>query len=577
VSTFRVWAPFAEQVEVGIGDRWVPMREVGHGWWRADVDGSGPGTDYVYRVDGGEPLPDPRSPWQPEGVHGPSRVVDQGAFPWTDRHWQSRPLSSAIIYELHIGTFTAEGTFDAAVGRLDHLVELGVTHVDVMPVNEFAGRRGWGYDGVDVYAPHHAYGGPDGLKRLVDACHGRGLGVILDVVYNHFGPEGNYLARFGPYFSKDFSTPWGPAVNLVEPWSDEVRRFVVDSALAWLRDYHLDGLRVDGVHALVDTSAVHIMEQLTREVETLSAREGRHLFVIGESDLNDPRLVQPRETGGYGVDGQWSGDFHHIVHVLLTGERDGYYVDYDGLADLAKAFEQSFIYDDRFSGYRMRRFGRRPAGVSGHRFVTFLQNHDQIGNRARGDRIAHIAGERAQMLGSGLLFASPFVPLLFQGEEWAATTPFQYFTDYGDERTADRVRQGRRDEFSSFGWDPEEVPDPQAEETFLRSKLAWDERDEEPHRSMLAWYRDLIRLRTATDELSDGRMERVETRYVDTQQWFVIERGAVSVVANFGGVAQTVPLQPDRPRRLLLTSDEALEMHDERVVMPPAAIAFLGP
>lgn len=577
MSTFRVWAPFAEQIEVGIGDRWIPMRKDGHGWWRADVDGAGPGTDYVYRVDGDGPLPDPRSRWQPEGVHGPSRVVDHGSFPWTDRHWQSRPLSSAIIYELHIGTFTAEGTFDAAIRRLDHLVELGITHIDIMPVNEFAGGRGWGYDGVDVYAPHHAYGGPGGLKRLVDACHRRGLGVILDVVYNHFGPEGNYLARFGPYFSKDFSTPWGPAVNLVEPWSDEVRRFVVDSALAWLRDYHLDGLRVDGVHALVDTSAVHIMEQLAREVETLSAREGRHLFVIGESDLNDPRLVQPRETGGYGVDGQWSGDFHHVVHVLLTGEHDGYYVDYDGPADLAKAFEQSFIYDDRFSGYRMRRFGRRPVGISGHRFVTFLQNHDQIGNRARGDRIAHIAGERAQMLGSGLLFASPFVPLIFQGEEWATTTPFQYFTDYGDERTADRVRQGRRDEFSSFGWDPEEVPDPQAEETFLRSKLAWDERDDEPHRSMLAWYRELIRLRKATDELSDGRMERVETRYVDTQQWFVIERGAVSVIANFGGEAQTVPLKTDRPRRLLLTSDEALEIHDERVVMPPAAIAFLGP
>ena len=575
MRTFRVWAPFAEKVELGIEGRWIPMSPTGRGWWRVETDAA-PGADYVFRLDGGEPRPDPRSPWQPEGVHGPSRVVDHTSFPWTDQYWQSSPLPSAIIYELHIGTFTEEGTFDSAIRSLDHLVELGITHIDIMPVNEFAGLRGWGYDGVDVYAPHHAYGGPNGLKRLVNACHERGLGVILDVVYNHFGPVGNYLAEFGPYFSKDYSTPWGPAVNLVEPWSDEVRRFIVDNALMWLRDYHIDGLRVDGVHALVDTSALNIMEQLASEVETLSARAGRHHFVIGESDLNDPRLIQPRETGGYGVDAQWSGDFHHVLHVLLTGERDGYYIDYGGLDDLAKALRQSFVYDNRFSSFRMRRFGRKPAGVSGHRFVSFLQNHDQIGNRARGDRMAHIAGERRQKLGAGLLFASPFIPLLFQGEEWAATTPFQYFTSYDDERTAKRVREGRRQEFASFGWDPEEVPDPQDEETFLRSKLAWDEVSEEPHRSMLDWYRKLIRLRRSSDDLSDGDMNGVATRFVDTQQWFVVERGQVSVIVNFGEAPQTVPLSPERPRRPLLASEPGLTVHDERVEMPPVAIAFLG-
>jgi maltooligosyltrehalose trehalohydrolase len=577
VSTFRVWAPYAGKVEVELdGDR-IEMKRVPPGWWTVDVPSARPGADYSFRVDGGDPRPDPRSAWQPDGVHGRSRLVDHAPFPWTDRNWQSRPLSSAIAYELHVGTFTETGTFDAAIARLDHLVDLGITHVEIMPVNEFAGVRGWGYDGVDLYAPHHAYGGPEGFKRLVDACHARGLGVILDVVFNHFGPEGMYLAEFGPYFSRDYGTPWGPAVNLVEPLCDEVRKFIIDCALAWLRDYHVDGLRVDGVHTFVDTSAVHVVEQLACEVEILSAREGRHLFVVGESDGNDPRLVLPREIGGYGADAQWSGDFHHILHVLLTGEHEGYYMDYGGLAQLAKAFEWAFIYDDKYSRYRQRRFGRRPIGVSGHQFITFLQNHDQVGNRARGERIAAIAGERRQMVGAGLLFASPFVPLVFQGEEWAATTPFLYFTDYGREETGRRVRDGRRKEFESFGWDPDDIADPQAEETFLRSKLDWAELAEEPHRSMLNWYRDLIRLRRNSEELSDGRMEDVHTRFDETRLWFAVERGAISVLANLGESEETVPLSSEKPGRVLLASDTTVGVSEDQAVLPPLSVVFLGP
>jgi maltooligosyltrehalose trehalohydrolase len=577
LSRFCVWAPYADKVDVRVSDEWTEMKKDEQGWWRVEVQSARPGDDYAFRINGGDARPDPRSPWQPEGVHGPSRLLDHGAFPWTDARWQSSPLSSAVIYEIHIGTFTEPGTFDSAISRLDNLVDLGVTHLELMPVNEFAGERGWGYDGVDIYAPHHAYGGPDGLKRLVDACHSRGLGVILDVVYNHFGPEGNYLAEFGPYFSQDHATPWGPAVNLIEPLCDEVRCFIIESALMWLRDYHVDGLRVDGVHALVDTSAVHLMEQLSAEVETLSAREGRHLFVIGESDLNDPRLILPREIGGYGVDAQWSGDFHHALHVLLTGEREGYYVDYSGVADLAKAFEHSFVYDDRFSVFRQRRFGRRPIGVSGHQFVAFLQNHDQVGNRALGERIAHIAGERRQMVGAGLLFASPFVPLLFQGEEWAASTPFRYFTSYESQETGRRVREGRRREFESFGWDPVTVPDPQSQETFRASKLPWSELSEEPHRSMRNWYRDLIRLRRNSNDLSDGRMEDTRTQFAEGRPWLLVERGEISVIANLGDEQETIALPEERPRRVLLASDTDVVVREDGVDMPPVSIVFLGP
>ncbi|MDQ1445700.1 MAG: maltooligosyltrehalose trehalohydrolase, partial [Acidimicrobiaceae bacterium] len=411
MTQFRVWAPTPESVAVEVGGERVPMAAADRGWRVAEVDWAGPGDDYRFVVDG-DPLPDPRSAFQPEGVHGPCRVVDHAAFPWTDHGWRGLHLPSAVLYELHVGTFTPEGTFEAVVPKLDHIVELGVGAIELLPVGEFSGSRGWGYDGVDLYAPHHAYGGPDGLKKLVDACHHRGLAVVVDVVYNHLGPSGNYLSRFGPYFTDRYNTPWGDALNFDGADSDEVRRFFIDNALMWLRDYHIDGLRLDAVHAIVDTSATHLLEQLAGEVEVLSAHVGRPLTLIAESDLNDPRVVARREAGGYGMDAQWSDDFHHALHAALTGEKSGYYEDFGGLAHVATAMRQAFVYAGDYSPHRKRVHGRKPLGIAGHRFLGYLQNHDQVGNRAVGERSSHLMSTGRLKVGAALVLLSPFVPML---------------------------------------------------------------------------------------------------------------------------------------------------------------------
>ncbi|HVV45360.1 MAG TPA: malto-oligosyltrehalose trehalohydrolase [Bryobacteraceae bacterium] len=451
MSEFHVWAPHAKTVDVMIGDRRVPMTRHSREWWSASVADAEPGTDYAFSLDGGKPLPDPRSPWQPYGVHGASRTVDHSAFEWTTRSWQPPPLSSAIIYELHIGTFTPKGTFESAIDRLDYLKNLGITHVEIMPVAEFPGDRGWGYDGVDLFAPHHAYGGPEGMKTLIDACHRAGLAVILDVVYNHLGPDGNYLGLFGPYYTQQHHTPWGEAVNLDGAGSIEVRRFFCDNALMWLRDYHVDGLRLDAIHAIFDSSAIHFLEQLSREVEELEAATGRHFFLIAESDLNDPRVVTPREAGGFGFNAQWSDDFHHAVHTLLTGESAGYYADFGRMRDLAAALQDVFVYGGRESAHRGRAHGKPVRGLSGHRFIACIQNHDQVGNRAKGERIGALAGIARQKIGAALLLCGPSVPMLFQGEEFGAATPFQYFTNHSDPELGAAVSKGRREEFASFG------------------------------------------------------------------------------------------------------------------------------
>lgn len=562
MTSFRVWAPGAERVEVEVelGSGRVPLRAAAGGWWVAEVPEAGAGADYAFILDGGEPLPDPRSPWQPQGIHGPSRVVDHEAFRWSDAGWHAGPLASAVVYELHVGTFTPRGTFETAIERLDHLVELGVTHVELMPVAEFSGAHGWGYDGVDLYAPHHAYGGPEGLKRLVDACHARGLAVILDVVYNHLGPAGNYLGRFGPYFTERYVTPWGEAVNLDGRGSDEVRRFLCDNALMWLRDYHFDGLRIDAVHAIVDTSAVHFLEQLAEEVNALEAQLGRHLALIAESDLNDPRIVRPREVGGYGLAAQWNEDFHHALHALLTGERHGYYADFGRLRDLAKALGQGFVYDGRYSIYRGRRHGRPAQGLSGRRFVGCLQNHDQVGNRAGGERTSHLLSAGRLKIGAALVMSAPFVPMLFQGEEWGASTPFQYFTDHQQGELGERVRKGRREEFAAFGWDPEDIPDPQARATFERSKLDWSELDRQPHRELLDWHRSLIRLRRTLPALNDDGFDAVRVRYDERARWLVLERGPAAVVCNLNEHAQPIPVAGAERSRLLLSSDAGVEL-----------------
>lgn len=576
MSTLRVWAPKATTVDLAIGGEHLGMRSDERGWWSVEVPAAGPGTEYSFILDGGEPLPDPRSPWQPYGVHGPSRLVDHSAFPWTDQRWQPGPLASGVIYELHIGTFTPAGTFESVIARLDHLVNLGITHVELMPVNEFSGTRGWGYDGVDLYAPHHAYGGPEGLKRLVDACHARGLAVILDVVYNHLGPAGNYLSRFGPYFTERYVTPWGQAVNLDGSGSDAVRRFFCDNAVMWLRDYHFDGLRIDAVHAICDMSARHFLEQLAAEVDALEAQLGRHLVLIAESDLNDPRVVRPPELGGYGIDAQWSDDFHHALHTVLTGERDGYYADFGSLADLAKAMQQAFVYDGRHSVYRGRQHGRPPIGLSGHRVVVCLQNHDQIGNRAKGERSSHLMRIGRLKIGAALVLTAPFIPMLFQGEEWGASTPFHYFTDHEDPELGRAISEGRRHEFAAFGGAPEEIPDPQAPDTYARSKPDWSELEREPHASLLEWHRSLIRLRRRLTALSDGRLDEVRVRVDEEARWLIMERGPVTVACNLSAAVQRIPLGKERPNHVILASDGPIKTIPGAIELPRDSVVLLG-
>jgi maltooligosyltrehalose trehalohydrolase len=572
-----VWAPWPQRVELVVGDRAHRLERDADGWWHSAEGVLRPGDDYWFRVDG-DKLPDPRSPCQPVGVHGPSRHVGHAAFPWTDHRWQARPLSTALIYELHIGTFTPEGTFDAAITRLDHLVELGVSHVEIMPVAEFLGDHGWGYDGVDLFAPHHAYGGPDGLKRLVNACHAKGLAVLLDVVYNHLGPSGNYLSRFGPYFSDRHSTPWGPAINFDGEYSDEVRRFFCDNALMWLRDYHFDGLRLDAVHAIVDTSAITFLEQLATEVDELKAHLGRHLVLIAESDLNDPRVVRPWEAGGFGLDAQWSDDIHHSLHGVITGERSGYYADFGSLANLATVMRQPYVYAGQHSQFRKRRHGRMPFNLSGDRFLAYQQNHDQLGNRARGERLTHLASVDRVKIGAALVLLSPYVPMIFQGEEWGAASPFQYFVDFGSEPDLARaVAEGRRKEFAAFGWMPEEVPDPNDLKTFLGSKLHWEEIPHPHHADMLDWYRRLIQLRRQYSAFTDGRLDYVTAAADEQQQWLRVERGPITIVCNFAREERTVPLVAGGGCFVQLASKPPGDCSGAAITLSPESVVVLGP
>ena len=574
MTTFRVWAPRAGNAAVEVSGRREPMRPGPSGWWSAALEGVGAGADYAFVTDGGDPLPDPRSPWQPNGVHGPSRTVDHGAFHWTDSGWQAPPLSSAVVYELHVGTFSMEGTFAGAVGHLDHLVELGISHVELMPVQEFSGQWGWGYDGVDLFAPHHCYGEPAGLKALVNACHERGLAVLLDVVYNHLGPAGNYLSRFGPYFSTRHATPWGEAVNLDAEGSYEVRRFLCDNALMWLRDYHFDGLRLDAVHQIFDASAVHFLEQLAEEVAELGAESGRHLVVIAESDLNDPRLVRPREAGGYGLDAQWSDDFHHALHTVLTGEQAGYYADFGSLADLAKSLQMVFVYDGRYSACRARIHGRPIGDLPGWRFLGFLQNHDQVGNRAKGDRSARLMSLGRLKIGAALVLCSPFVPMLFQGEEFAASTPFPYFSQHQELQLARGVSEGRKREFQAFGWDPLDIPDPQDPQTFRRARLDWNEVACAPHAQMLEWHRRLIALRRSTPALCDGRLREVEVQFDEERAWLTMTRGPIVVALNLAAASQVVPVAFGATVRLS-SDDAACRVSGKEAYLGPDSVLIL--
>jgi maltooligosyltrehalose trehalohydrolase len=572
MHTFEVWAPGAATVAVRIDGRDSAMARRDAGYCSVSVADVQAGAGYSFILDNGQPLPDPRSAWQPCGVHGPSRLVDHSSFEWSDQHWQARPLSGAIVYELHIGTFTPAGTFRAAIECLEHLVQLGVTHIELMPIAEFSGDWGWGYDGVDLYAPHHAYGAPDDLKALVDACHGEGLAVLLDVVYNHFGPAGNYAGQFGPYTTEAYKTPWGPAVNLDHAGSREVRRFFCDNALMWLRDYHFDGLRLDAVHAFIDHSAIHFLEQLSTEVDALASQYGRHLVLIAESDLNDPRIVTSRDANGYGIDAQWSDDFHHALHSVLTGEHNGYYEDFGSLAQLGKAMRQAYVFDACYSPHRDRIHGRAPLKLSGHRFVGYAQNHDQVGNRAQGERLSHLVSVGRQKIAAALVLTSPFVPMLFQGEEFGASTPFLYFTHHEDGDLARKVSEGRRSEFQAFGWNPEQVPDPQDPATFERSKLDWSEVHTEPHASLLRWHKDLIALRRSQPPLADGRMHEVETRFDERAKWFCVRRGDVEVICNLNSDRQAIPIgrQPSH----VLASEIDWQLRPGLMELPADSVAI---
>jgi maltooligosyltrehalose trehalohydrolase len=575
MHVFEVWAPRARTMEVKVGNKKFALAKKQRGWWSAEVEEAGQGTDYGFVIDGLEPpLPDPRTQWQPHGVHGESRVVDHAAFAWSDDLWQAPPLSSALIYELHLGTFTPEGTLKAAESHLDYLKELGVTHVELMPVANFPGKRGWGYDGVDLYAPFNGYGEPDDLKHFVDACHGKGLAVLLDVVYNHLGPVGNYLEKFGPYFTNSHSTPWGGAVNFEEAGATEVRRYLIDNALMWLADYHMDGLRLDAVHAFNDRSAIHFLEQLTGEVRRLEAAMGKHFYLIAESDLNDPRIVKAEEAGGYGLDAQWSDDFHHALFAVISGEREGYYADFGSLAQLAKALRCVFVYDGNYSEYRGRNHGRQVVGLSGHRFIGFVQNHDQVGNRAQGERVSHEAGLGRAKIAGALVLTAPFVPMLFQGEEFGASAPFLYFTDYEDPELGRLISEGRKKEFEAFGWTPDQIADPQDEQTFSQSKLNWAELTEEPHASLLQWHKDLISLRREQSELSDGNLNAVSVRFNEEAQWLVLERGGLRIACNLG--QEPVEVEVGCGAQLLLASDDSISLNGKNIKLGPDSVAIVS-
>jgi maltooligosyltrehalose trehalohydrolase len=454
------------------------------------------------------------------------------------------------------------------------LKALGVTHVELMPIANFPGKRGWGYDGVDLYAIFNAYGEPDDLKSFVDACHAKGLAVLLDVVYNHLGPVGNYLGKFGPYFTHSHTTPWGDAVNFEEAGATEVRRFLIDNALMWLRDYHIDGLRLDAVHAYVDRSAIHFLEEITGDVRRLEAAMGKHFVLIAESDLNDPRIVKAEEAGGYGLDAQWSDDFHHALFSVISGERAGYYADFGSLAQLAKSLRCVFVYDGNYSEYRGRNHGRQVVGLSGHRFIGFVQNHDQVGNRAQGERVSHEAGVGRAKIAAALVLTAPFVPMLFQGEEFGASAPFLYFTDYDDPELGQMISEGRKKEFVAFGWAPDQIPDPQDEQTFLQSKLNWAELTEQPHRSLLQWYKDLITLRHNQSKLSDGNLNAVNVRFDEDAQWLVLERGTLRVACNLGKAPVTVEVGDTS--RILLASDDSIALSGTNLKLGPDSVAVMS-
>jgi maltooligosyltrehalose trehalohydrolase len=574
-----VWAPRAQRLRLSVGDAIVEMTRGADDWWSpaGPVPHISEEVDYGYLIDDSDtPRPDPRSRRQPAGVHQRSRTYDPSSFAWTDERWSGRQLAGAVVYELHVGTFTPEGTLDAALGRLDHLRSIGVDLVELMPVNAVNGVHNWGYDGVLWHAVHEPYGGPPAYQRFVDGCHAAGLGVIQDVVYNHLGPSGNYLPEFGPYLKPGRNT-WGDLVNLDGDGSAEVRRFILDNVRMWLADYHVDGLRIDAVHALADSSELHLLEEMAIEVAALSAHQRRPLTLIAESDLNDAKLVTPREAGGYGLDAQWSDDYHHAVHVALTGETTGWLADFEPLSALAKVCERGFFHDGTYSSYRGRDHGVPidTSAMPSWRLVVSSQNHDQVGNRAVGDRITQSLDDDQLACAALLMLAGPFTPMLFQGEEWAASTPFQFFTSHEEPELAEATAQGRIAEFSRLGWDPEVVPDPQDPETFARSKLDWSEPTGGRHARILDVYRRLAELRRELPALTDPAFARNRAEVDEDTRLFTLHRGEVVVVVNFGTDGAATKLAEGLELRF--ETESGVDLDAGTLTVPGHAGALLAP
>ncbi|MFQ5816645.1 MAG: malto-oligosyltrehalose trehalohydrolase [Terriglobia bacterium] len=561
---FLVWAPRAETIEVRLvapQERTVTMERQARGYHQAVLESAEPGSLYLYRLDGHKERPDPASRFQPQGVHGPSQVVDPSAFTWEDADWSGLPLEDLFFYELHVGTFTPEGTLDAVIPWLDELKELGVTAVELMPVAQFPGERNWGYDGVYPFAVQNSYGGPESLKKLVNACHRRGLAVVLDVVYNHLGPEGNYLGEFGHYFTDVYKTFWGPALNFDGAESDEVRRFFSENALYWVREFHIDALRLDAVHAIVDSSARTFLEELGARVHEEAKQLHRRVYVIPESASNDTRLIRLREQGGYGLDAQWNDDFHHALHALLTGERTGYYQDFGEPWHLVKAFREGYVYSGEYSAFRRHRHGHSSRHIPAHRFVVFAQNHDQVGNCRFGERLSQLASFEGLKLAAGVVLLSPFLPLLFMGEEYGELAPFQYFVSHSDPDLIAAVRKGRREEFAAFGWTGE-VPDPQDEATFGRSKLQRELRGQGQHRVLVEFYQELSRLRREHPALARRSKEEMDVVGYEAEKVLLVRRwhgdAQACAVFNFGDARPSLrlPFPAGRWRKRLDSAEE---------------------
>jgi maltooligosyltrehalose trehalohydrolase len=562
---FRVWAPRADAVDLVLIDAEErlarAMTRGERGYFEHTEPAVADGRRYAFRLNGGPERPDPASLWQPDGVHAPSAVFRPEEFDWSDDDWRGIERADLVVYELHVGTFTPAGTFDAVIPRLESLRRLGVTAVELMPVAQFPGARNWGYDGVFPYAAQNSYGGPHGLQRLVDACHAAGLAVILDVVYNHLGPEGNYLREFGPYFTDRYKTPWGEAVNYDGAGSDAVRDYVLDNVRMWLDEFHVDGLRLDAVHAIYDLSANHILRAIQNAADACGRRRGWPAHVIAESDLNDPKLLLPPDRGGHGLAAQWSDDFHHAVHVLLTGERQGYYADFGGPDDMAGVFREPFLYAGRYSPSRERKHGASAAGLPGDQFVVSVQNHDQVGNRATGDRLDTLVGPAARRLAASLLLLAPHVPLLFMGEEYGETNPFPFFCSFGDPQLVESVRAGRKAEFAAFAWQGD-VPDPQAEGTFASATLSWTW-DDRRRAGLRRLYADLLAARRRWPALRD--FHRRSVRLIDDAVLELVRGGQAwkpeeTLVAYFNLTA--APLQrPSAPEGAALLFDSESERY----------------